>query len=406
MKIEIIKIDDLICYENNAKIHTDEQINQIVKSIQEFGFNDPIAIDENNMIIEGHGRLYALKKLEHKEVECIRLSHFTEQQKKAYILTHNKLTMNTGYDLNLLEKEMLSISDYNMSDFGFETIDFSQFEEKEEDEEVLETIFNNVEKESGIAKFGDVWQLGKHRLLCGDSTEQAAIVDFLGGENVDLLLTDPPYNVDYNAKEQSMLKYRTNKRVSNDDLVNIDNDKMSDSSFLEFLTAIFTNARECLKEGACFYIFHSSSEILNFVGALNDVGLKMRQYLIWAKNHFSLGRSDYQNKFEPCIYGWKDGAPHNWYGDRKQTTILEFDKPQKNEFHPTMKPVDLLEYLIKNSSKENDVVLDLFGGSGSTLIACEKTNRICYMVEFSPKYVDVIIKRWESLTGETAIKLN
>lgn len=383
MKVVNIKIRDLIEYQNNAKIHDEKQIKQIVKSIKEFGFNDPIAIDENNVIIEGHGRLYALQKLEYEEVPCIRLNHLNEQQKKAYILAHNKLTMNTGFDLDLLEEELIAIEDFDMTEFGFDEIDIESNYDSDKDSEFLESEEESEKKEVNI-KYGDVFQLGNHKLLCMDSTKTSEILDLLGGEKADLFLTDPPYNVNYEGATEEKLK--------------ILNDNMSDSDFIKLLHDSFYTANKIMKEGASFYIWHADSESINFRSACeNNLG-KIRECLIWVKNHFSIGRMDYHYKHEPCLYGWKEGAAHNWYSDRKQTTILEFDKPIKNPEHPTMKPVDLLEYQIKNNTKKGDTVLDLFGGSGTTLIACENLERKAIVCELDPQYVDVIIRCWENLT--------
>lgn len=404
MNFEKIDINSIIEYENNAKIHTDEQIEQICNSIREFGNNDPIAVDEHNVIIEGHGRLYALKKLGFQEVDVIRLTHLNEQQKKAYILAHNNLTMTTGFDLEKLQLEIEEIIDFDMSDFGFEP--FEPLKGIEETEEQLEEVLSNIESEENKSKVqrGDIFKLGKHTLMCGDSTDIESVKFLTGGETVNLVVTDPPYNVNYEEKD-NYLKYSGKQSKSRENF-KIDNDKMNDKEFYQFLFKIFKNMIEVLEEGGAYYIWYASSESINFLKALKTAGSNFRQILIWNKNNMVLGRQDYQAKYEPCIYGWKEGAPHNWYSDRKQTTVLDFNKPLRSLEHPTMKPVDLFKYLIENSSKVGDKVLDLFGGSGTTLIACEELNRECYMMEYEPKYVEVIIKRWENLTGEKAIKIN
>lgn len=405
MQIEKIKIENLKEYDNNAKIHTEEQINQICESIKQFGNNDPIAIDENNIIIEGHGRLYALKKLGYKEVEVIRLSHLNEQQKKAYILAHNKLTMNTDFDLDKLKLELLDITEFDMSEFGFE--DFEMEDGIEETEEQLEEVLSSIDENKKVdIQLGDMFQLGNHILMCGDSANFECVKKLTGGCKVNLVLTDPPYNVDYEEKEKSLAKIKSNKRIEEGMNVAIENDNMSDEEFYNFLFNVYTNMLEVLEEGGAYYIWYATSESINFLKALKDAGTNFRQILIWNKNQKILGRQDYQWKYEPCIYGWKEGASHHWYSDRTQATVLDFNKPLRNKEHPTMKPVDLFKYLIQNSSKKNDIVLDLFGGSGTTLIACEELNRQCFMMEYDPTYVDVIIKRWENLTGEKAIKLN
>lgn len=389
LKIVKINIEDLKPYKNNAKIHTQEQIEQIKKSIKEFGMNDPIAVwGKDNIIVEGHGRLEALKQLGYTEVDCIRLDHLTDEERKAYTLAHNKLTMNTDFDFDILYDELASIEDIDMSDFGFD-LDF-----EDEEKEVVEDEFDvdaNIPEEPK-AKYGDIYQLGKHRLMCGDSTKEEDVKKLCNNNLVDLFLTDPPYNVDYTGKTADALK--------------INNDKMKDNEFRIFLKEAFKNADKVMKPGACFYIWHADSEGYNFRGACFDIGWKVRQCLIWRKNSLVIGRQDYQWQHEPCLYGWKEGASHLWASDRKQTTILDFDRPTRSAEHPTMKPIKLFEYQIKNNTKGNDIVLDLFMGSGTTIMACEQSNRIAYGMELDPKYVDVIIKRWEDFTGEKAIKLN
>ncbi|WP_247938811.1 site-specific DNA-methyltransferase [Streptococcus anginosus] len=386
MKIEVLPITTIKEYENNAKLHPREQIEQIKKSIQEFGNNDPIAIDENNVIIEGHGRYMALKELGFSEIEVIKLTHLTEEKKKAYILAHNKLTMNTDFDIQLLNEELGDIIDIDMSDFGFD-LSFD-----DEEDEVVEDEFDDTPPEEPKSKLGDIYQLGRHRLMCGDSTSVEDVERLMGGYQADLLLTDPPYNVAYEGKTKDALK--------------IQNDSMDNDSFREFLKAAFSAADNVMKPGAVFYIWHADSEGYNFRGACFDIGWTVRQCLIWNKNSMVLGRQDYQWKHEPCLYGWKEGAGHLWASDRKQTTVINFDKPQRNGEHPTMKPVGLFDYQILNNTKGGDIVLDLFGGSGTTIMACEQNGRNGYLMELDPRYVDVIIRRWEEFTGETAVKLN
>lgn len=386
MEIVKVGIDTIEEYEKNAKLHPKEQIEQIKKSIEEFGNNDPIAIDENNVIIEGHGRYKALKELGYKEVEVIKLTHLTEEQKKAYILAHNKLTMNTDFDIDLLNDELADIIDIDMSDFGFEM----SFDDEEE--EVVEDEFDDTPPEEPTAKLGDIYQLGRHRLMCGDSTSVEDVEKLMDGMQADMLLTDPPYNVAYEGKTK--------------DALTIQNDSMDNDSFRQFLRMAFFAADNVMKPGAVFYIWHADSEGYNFRGACFDIGWTVRQCLIWNKNTMVLGRQDYHWKHEPCLYGWKEGAGHLWASDRKQTTIIDFDKPQRNGEHPTMKPVGLFDYQILNNTKGGDIVLDLFGGSGTTIMACEQNGRNGYLMELDPRYVDVIIRRWEEFTGETAVKLN
>lgn len=390
MKIEVVGIDEIKEYELNAKEHPREQIEQIKKSILDFGNNDPIAIDSNGEIIEGHGRYIALKELGFDEVEVIILGHLTEEQKKAYRLIHNKLTMNSDFDFELLEQELkeLTAFDFNMEDFGFDTSDFEDFKPQEIEEDNFDVEAAAEQITEPITKEGDIWQLGNHRLMCGDSTNEEDVVNLMNGNKADLLLTDPPYNVAYEGGTKEKLT--------------IDNDDMSDGDFLNFLCSAFLNADSVMREGAAFYIWHADSEGFNFRSACKQVGWDIRQCLIWAKNSLVLGRQDYQWKHEPCLYGWKSGAAHYFINDRTQSTILEFNKPARNGEHPTMKPVDLFARIINNSSKKNELVLDLFGGSGTSIIASEQLNRNCYSMEYSPKYCDVIIKRWEELTGQKA----
>lgn len=412
--MEIIKvpINDLKEYKNNAKQHPQEQIEQIKNSIKEFGFNDPIAIDENNVIIEGHGRLYAIKELGYEEVECIKLKHLTEEQKRAYILTHNKLTMNTGFDADTLKMELDGILELDMSLFGFQQAD---------PEEVEEDDYEEVVPEEPKAKMGDIYQLGKHRLMCGDSTSKEDAEKLMNGRLADLCLTDPPYNVDYEGSNGLTIK----------------NDHMEDDKFNEFLYNFYLRMKESLKNGSSFYIFHADTSGGAFRVSLERAGLQLRQTLIWVKNTIIMGRQDYQWQHEPILYGWKDGASHyfvndrtqptviedrininklskekmkellkEFYSDKTPTTIIHEDKTTKNDVHPTMKPLKLCGRLLKNSSRPGDLVVDFFGGSGSTMMACEQIGRECYTMEYDPKYVDVIIDRWEKLTGNKAIKLN
>lgn len=413
MQIEIVGISTIKEYSLNAKEHPKEQIEQIKKSIQDFGNNDPIAIDSDGEIIEGHGRYIALKELGYKEVEVIRLGHLTDQQKKAYRLIHNKLTMNSDFNLELLEQELADLQTLDMQEFGFDFVadfmeEINDVDEFDVDEAVAEA------EERPRTQEGDLWKLGNHYLLCGDSTINSDIATLLNGKKADLLLTDPPYNVN----------------VSNADGKTIANDNMSNLEFYEFLKDVFTVADKNLKEGAAFYIWHGESESLNFRKACDYVGWNVKQCLIWVKNSITLGRQDYQWKHEPCLYGWKSGAGHYFIKNRKQPTVIDNsidlelmtaeelreyilelqepssilyeDKPLKNADHPTMKPVRLMKKQIKNSTKQGEIVLELFGGSGSTLLACEELGRVCYANELSPVYCDVIIKRWEQLTGQQA----
>lgn len=387
LTIEYLPIGDLKAYERNAKLHPAEQIQQIKTSIQEFGFNDPVAVWNDNEIIEGHGRLIAAKELGYTEIPVIRLDSLTDEQRKAYMLVHNKLTMDTGFDLELLNIELGSINDIDMTEFGFEFEMFS-----DDSSEVVEDDYNEELPEEPKSKLGDIYQLGRHRLMCGDSTNAEQVKVLTNGELVDMLLTDPPYNVAYEGKTKDKLK--------------IKNDNMEDTAFRQFLCSAFSAANEVMKAGAVYYIWHSDSEGYNFRGACHDIGWQVREVLIWNKNSMVLGRQDYQWKHEPCLYGWKDGASHLWASDRKQTTVIDFNKPNNSDIHPTMKPVGLFDYQIQNNTKGGDIVLDLFNGSGTTIIACEQNGRKAYCMELDPKYVDAAIDRWEKFTGQKAVKLN
>jgi site-specific DNA-methyltransferase (adenine-specific) len=374
-------LDELIPYENNPR-DNDDAVDYVAESIKEFGFKVPIIIDKNNVIVAGHTRYKACKKLGINEVPCLVADDLTEEQIKAFRLADNKVAEIATWDFEKLDLE-LSTLELDMELFGFEII---------EDEEPVEATEDDYEVEVPAepkAKYGDVYQLGNHRLMCGDSTSIDDVEKLMNGAKVDLLITDPPYNVNYEGATK--------------DKLTIMNDKMDNDNFRQFLLDAFKCADNVMKDGAAFYIWHADSEGYNFRGACFDVGWTVRQCLIWNKNSLVLGRQDYHWKHEPCLYGWKDGASHNWYGDRKQTTVLDFDRPSRNAEHPTMKPIPLFDYQIQNNTKKGDIVLDLFGGSGTTLMASEQNERSAYLMELDPKYVDVIINRWEQFTGEKAV---
>ena len=426
MKIERCKVSDLKPYKNNAKIHTPAQVAQIIKSIEEFGFNDPIAVDENNTVIEGHGRLMAIKQMGWTEVECVRLEGLTEDQKRAYIHVHNQLTLNTGFDLDILEQELKSLEGIDMGAFGFD-MDFAidgdfDFDDGENAEAEL---VDTAAKKEPRTKRGQLWQLGRHRLLVGDSTDPDALDRLTDGQEMDLCVTDPPYNVGYVGKTA--------------DALTIENDDMDASAFYNFLLDFYTQMMRALKPGGSYYIFHADSAGLAFRAALQEAGGQVKQNLIWVKNSMVLGRQDYQWRHEPILYGWKEGAAHYFVNDRCQTTVFENEvdpesmtreellalaqhllakinaihssaihekRPTRNDLHPTMKPVVLCAKLIQNSSKRGDNIIDFFGGSGSTLMACEETGRNCYTIELDTGYADVIISRWEDATGERAVLIS
>ena len=404
MEIRNISVKDLIPYERNTKKHDKTQINNVAESIKQYGFVQPIVIDKNNVVVIGHCRLLAAKQLKMKEVPCVCVEDLTEEQVKALRIVDNK-SNESEWDFDFLADELAEI---DLSGFDF---DFG-IEDKEEDE-VEEDNFDvdSATPAEPNAKLGEVYQLGRHRLMCGDSTSITDVEKLCGGAMMDMLLTDPPYNVNYEGSAGK-----------------IKNDNMEDSAFREFLRSAFFCAKSVLKQGGAFHIWHADSEGYNFRGACIDVGLKIRQCLIWVKNSLVLGRQDFQWKHEPCLYGenpleypmteeygdedcqpclygWKDGT-HYWFKNRKQTTIIEFDKPKRSKEHPTMKPVKLFDYEMKCNTKKGENVLDLFGGSGTTIIAAEQNGRNAFVMEFDPKFVDVIIARWEALTGEKAVLIN
>ncbi|WP_277294061.1 DNA modification methylase [Streptococcus hyointestinalis] len=382
------KTDELIPYVNNPR-NNDQAVDAVASSIKNFGFKVPIVIDSKNEIINGHTRLKAAKKLGIEEVPVIVADDLTEDQIKAFRIADNKVAELADWDEELLLAELDMIE----MDMGQFNIDMSELDLDDSSEEVVEDEFDDTPPEEPQAKYGDIYQLGRHRLMCGDSTSVEDVKKLVGGGViVDMLLTDPPYNISYEGKTE--------------DALTIQNDSMDDESFRQFLTNAFFAADNVMKKGAVFYIWHAGTEGYNFLGACRDVGWRVRECLIWNKNQMVVGRQDYQWKHEPCLYGWKDGASHLWASDRKQTTVLDFDKPQRNGVHPTMKPIALFDYQIKNNTKGNDIVLDLFGGSGTTIMACEQNGRRGYSMELDPRYVDVIIKRWEDFTGEKAVKIS
>lgn len=395
-KLIYVNVDELVPYANNARKHTKEQIKLIRASLREFGFINPVIIDKDNTIIAGHGRVLAAEQEGITEIPCVRVENLSDSQKKAYILADNRLAEMSEWDEELLKIEIQDLSDldFNVDLTGFDIndyIDDSNSATELGGSDVQEDDYNEPVPEEPKAKLGDIYQLGNHILMCGDSTKEDDVKVLMNGKMAKMLLTDPPYNVNYHGG--------TAERLT------IENDSMEDSTFRAFLVSAFSNANQVMEPGAIFYIWHADSEGFNFRASCKDVGWQIRQCLIWCKNTFVLGRQDYQWQHEPCLYGWKDGAAHLWTSDRKQTTILNYDKPTRNSEHPTMKPIALFDYQIRNNTHENSVVLDLFGGSGTTLIACEQNNRSCRMMEFDPRYVDVIIDRWEKLTGKTAVLL-
>lgn len=372
-------------YDKNPR-RNDQAVDAVAASIREFGWQQPIVVDRDGVIIAGHTRYKAAKKLKCDTVPVVVADDLTEDQVKAYRLADNKTGELAEWDTALLDEELAKLADFDMSQFGFDTILQEEAREAEEDD------YEVNPPEEPKAKLGDIYQLGRHRLMCGDSTDAESVYQLCQDGQVDLLLTDPPYGVDYTGKTKDALK--------------IQNDASSDESLRDMLADAFAAADSVMKPGAVFYIWHADLKALVFRIACQMAGWEVRQVLIWEKNTMVMGRQDYQWKHEPCLYGWKDGAGHLWASDRKQTTILNFDRPTKNKEHPTMKPVKLFDYQIQNNTKGGDIVLDLFGGSGTTIVACEQNGRCARVMELDPRYVDVIIDRWEKFTGEKAVLLN
>jgi site-specific DNA-methyltransferase (adenine-specific) len=391
VQIEQIGIATLIPFAKNSRTHSDAQVAQIAGSIREFGFTNPVLIDEANGIIAGHGRVMAARKLKLTEVPCIRLAHLSDAQKRAYVIADNKLALNAGWDEAMLKLELADLKalDFDLDLTGFNTDEIDALLAEKGAEGLTDPDDTPEPPVEPVTRLGDVWVCGQHRVMCGSSLEMTAMERLCGDQRVDMLLTDPPYNVAYTGKTK--------------DALTIQNDSMGDEAFRTFLRDAFVTADAVLKPGAVFYVWHADSEGYNFRGACRDAGWRVRQCLIWQKSSMVMGRQDYHWQHEPCLYGWKDGAGHLWASDRKQTTLLKFDRPSRSEDHPTMKPVALFEYQLLNNTKGGDIVLDSFGGSGTTLIAAEKNGRIARIMELDPKYVDVIVRRWEDFTGQKAV---
>jgi DNA modification methylase len=382
-------IDIVIPYARNARTHSKEQIAQIAASIKEFGFLTPIVISEDNTILCGHGRYYAAQQLGLKKIPCVKEKWLTEAQKRAYILADNQLALNAGWDEDMLSVELsdLQADDYDLSLLGFDDTDLEKLLAGPDDGAAEDDDFDltaALEKASFV-KPGDLWTVGKHRLLCGDATSEKDVDTLMAGKTANLILTDPPYNVSFKASDGLTIK----------------NDSMKEEEFYLFLLSSFQNMASHLEKGGAAYVFHADTEGLNFRKAFIESGFHLAGVCIWVKNSLVLGRSDYQWQHEPILYGFLQNGKHPWYSDRKQTTIWNFDKPKRNKDHPTSKPLDLLAYPIKNSTQENSIVLDLFGGSGSTMMACEQMNRTCYMAELDPKYASVILRRYVEDTGDS-----
>lgn len=420
LKIEYLKLSEFRHYERNARTHSEEQIQQLVESIQEFGFTNPVLIDDENELIAGHGRIMAAEIVGMDTVPSIRLKGLTSDQKKALRIADNQLALNAGWDFDLLasEIESLASADFDIDLLGFDSkfLDELFGDEPEEDDYVMEEEEDDSPG-NYVSQVGDVWVLGEHRVMCGDSTSVDDVVVLMGGVLADMVWTDPPYNVAYEGQ----------------DGMTIENDDMNDADFAAFLREVFSSAFVVTKEGGPIYIAHADSEGRNFRGAMTDSGWLFKQCLIWVKNQFVMSRQDYHWQHEPILYGWKPGAAHCWYGDRNKSTVIDDDtdlrelgreelvrlvddlrnalnttvyreaKPQNSDLHPTMKPIALVQNHIQNSSERGNVVLDLFGGSGTTLIACERSGRINRSMELDPRYCDAIVQRWQEHTGKIAV---
>jgi site-specific DNA-methyltransferase (adenine-specific) len=364
----------------------------VAESIKQFGFKVPIVIDSNNVIVCGHTRYKAAKKLKLKTVPCIIADDLNEEQIKAFRLADNKVGELAEWDLDILKLELDDISNIDMTDFSF---DLNSLTEEAEQKEVIEDDFDEEPPVEPRAKLGDIYQLGNHRLMCGDSTSAEDVEKLMNGDKADMVFTDPPYGVSYeggcNEKKKQQIK----------------NDSLSGNSLYQFLSDVFSNIHIFSKEKSAVYVFYATKTTQEFVNAFIDNGLKLRTIIAWYKQGGGFGdfMAHYMSAYEPCLYG-SNGESVNWYGPTNEKTVWEIEKEKKCDLHPTMKPIKVPARAISNSSLENDIVLDLFGGSGSTLIACEQLNRNCYVMELDPKYIDVIIARWEKFTGKKAVKLN
>ncbi|MGU8024632.1 site-specific DNA-methyltransferase [Streptococcus suis] len=383
----LANINELIPYVNNARTHSDTQIAQIAASIKEFGFLNPVIVSSDNTILCGHGRYYAAQKLGLEKIPCIKEEHLTEVQKKAYIIADNKLALNAGWDNDLLTIELSDLQgvDFDLDLLGFDDKELSKLFDETKDIEDDDFDVEEELKKPAITQTGDIWHLGKHTLICGDSTKEETYKKLLGDTKVNLVVTDPPYNVNYEGSAGK-----------------IKNDDMEDSAFYHFLLDAFKQTEKVMAQDSSIYVFHADTEGYNFRKAFKDAGFYLSGTCIWKKQSLVLGRSPYQWQHEPILFGWKQKGKHQWYTGRKESTIWEFDKPKKNTDHPTMKPLDLIAYPIKNSSMTNSVVLDMFGGSGSTLLASDQLDRICYTIELDEKFCDVIVKRYIEQVGNSS----
>lgn len=389
-EMKMVETSKLIPYVNNARTHSQEQVNKLRGSLREFGFINPVIIDSDFNVIAGHGRLMAAKEEGIEEVPCVLVDYLTEAQKKAYILADNRYAQDAGWDEEMLKLEIEALEgmDFDVSLTGFNEDEISDLFANSESTWAEDDDFDlsDALEKAAFVQRGDVWQVGRHRLMCGDATSAEDVATLMDGKKANLIITDPPYNVAFESSDGLSIK----------------NDKMENDKFYEFLLAAFKNMAEHLEKGGAAYVFHADTEGLNFRKAFIDAGFHLSGCCIWVKNSLVLGRSDYQWQHEPVLYGFLQNGKHYWSKNagRSQTTIWNFDKPKKNKNHPTSKPLDLLAYPIGNSSQENAIVIDTFGGSGSTLMTCEQTNRICHTMELDEKYASVILRRYVEDTGD------
>ena len=387
-RMQMVRTDKLIPYVNNARTHSKEQILKLRSSLREFGFINPVIIDQEYNVIAGHGRLMAAKEEGIGEVPCVLVDYLTEAQKKAYILADNRFAQDAGWDEELLRLEIESLQDmaFDVSLTGFEDQEIADLFADPSDSDVKDDDYdlNAALEKASFVQRGDIWHVGRHYLMCGDATDAADVTFLMNGKRANLIVTDPPYGVSFKSS----------------DGLTIQNDSIQGDDFYQFLYKAFKNMADNLERGGAAYVFHADTEGLSFRKAFIDAGFHLAGVCIWVKNSLVLGRSDYQWQHEPVLYGFLKNGKHPWYSDRKQTTIWNYDKPKRNKNHPTSKPLDLLGYPIQNSSQENSIVLDTFGGSGSTMMACQQTGRTCYMMELDEKYASVILRRYVEDFGD------
>ena len=396
LNVEYRKVETLIPFARNPRTHSDAQVAKLAASIIEFGWTNPVLVDGSHGIIAGHGRLAAARKLGLTEIPVIELTYLTPAQKRAYVIADNRLALDAGWDEEMLAAELAELSDagYDLDLTGFDADELAEIMAGEETIISGETDEDDVPETSGSAcsKIGDVWVCGEHRVICGDSTDADTYATLLGDEIANMVFTDPPYNVDYSNSAKDKMR-GTDRPILNDNL---------GAGFYDFLLAALTPMLAHCNGG--IYVAMSSSELDVLQKAFRAAGGKWSTFIIWAKNTFTLGRADYQRQYEPILYGWLDGVTRHWCGDRDQGDVWNIKKPHKNDLHPTMKPVELVERAIRNSSRSGDVVMDPFGGSGTTMIAAHKSGRKARLIELDPKYVDVIVRRWQEFAGAKAIR--